>query len=89
MSTSSTAPATELWKFRGSQTFRSVSISADGQVIAAGSEDRNVTLFTPEGEVAWQQPMTDQVNQVAVYGGASGFRVADRHPRLAHHPPLR
>jgi ABC-type sugar transport system permease subunit len=65
----------ELWKFRGSQTFRSVSISADGQVIAAGSEDRTVTLFTPEGEVAWQQPMTDQVNQVAVYGGASGFRV--------------
>lgn len=66
---------TELWNHRGSQTFRSVSISADGQVVAAGSEDRMVTLFSPDGAVAWQHTMTDQVNQVAVYGGASGFRV--------------
>ena len=65
----------ELWNHRGPQTFRSVSISGDGQVIAAGSEDRSVTLFSPDGAVAWQQTMTDQVNQVAVYGGASGFRV--------------
>jgi ABC-type sugar transport system permease subunit/outer membrane protein assembly factor BamB len=66
---------TEVWNYRGPQTFLSVSISGDGQIIAAGSEDRTVSLLDAAGTLAWQYQATDHVNQVAVYGGESGFRI--------------
>lgn len=69
------ATGAEIWNHRGSQTFLSVSISGDGQIVAAGSEGRTVSAFDAEGTLSWQYTTTDQVNQVVVYGGASGYRV--------------
>ena len=65
----------ELWKSRAAQTFASVSISSDGAVIAAGNEDRSVYTFNRAGQLKWKFAAGDVVNAVAVYGGASAFRV--------------
>ena len=75
----------ELWRHRGSQTFLSVSISGDGEIIAAGAEDRTVSQFNAAGDLAWQYTAGDYVSQVAVYGGAGGFRVVagSRDSRVA------
>lgn len=69
------ASGAEVWRYRGTQTFLSVSISNDGAIVAAGSEDRSVSVFDAAGELSWQHTLTDHVNQVVVYGGASAFRV--------------
>jgi len=66
---------TELWRYRGRQTFLSVSITGDGKIVAAGSEDRTVSLFDAGGALAWRYTASDHVSQVALYGGAGGFRV--------------
>ncbi|MGH2533135.1 MAG: PQQ-binding-like beta-propeller repeat protein [Thermomicrobiales bacterium] len=75
----------ELWRHRGSQTFRSVSITGDGAIVAAGSEDRTVSLFDVSGNVTAQFTASDHVMQVALYGGAGGFRVVagSRDSRVA------
>lgn len=65
----------ELWRHRGPQTFLSVSISADGAIAAAGSQDRSISLFETDGSVRWTFGASDHVTQVAVYGGASAFRL--------------
>ncbi|MGH2558930.1 MAG: PQQ-binding-like beta-propeller repeat protein, partial [Thermomicrobiales bacterium] len=75
----------EIWRHRGSQTFRSVSITGDGAIVAAGSEDRTVSLFDATGNVTAQYTASDHVIQVALYGGAGGFRVVagSRDSRVA------
>ena len=64
-----------LWQHRGPQTFLSVSITGDGSTVAAGSQDKSVTAFDREGHVAWTYTANDHVTAVAIYGGASGYRV--------------
>ncbi|MGB3327481.1 MAG: PQQ-binding-like beta-propeller repeat protein, partial [Thermomicrobiales bacterium] len=65
----------QVWSAKGAQTFLSVSITGDGQIVAAGSEDRTVSLFGPDGALRWSYASGDHVTQVALYGGARGFRV--------------
>lgn len=66
----------EIWRYQGTSIFLSVSITGDGRVVAAGTDDGVATLLNGEGAPLWEFVASDQVSQVALYGGEGGFRLA-------------
>ncbi len=65
----------EVWRYRATNTFQAVAISGDGQIVAGGSSDGTVSVYDDTGNLTWEHSAGDEVTQVAIYGGADGFRV--------------